>query len=50
MAWSKYSKWIKPMKRSQKAKLRKELEKRKQEAERNPDNSWLGGDMWVARF
>lgn len=36
MATSKYLKWIKPLKRSEKVKLRKELEKRKNEERFGP--------------
>lgn len=43
MATSKYIKWIKPLKKSEKVRLRKELEKRKKEEEKNPK---LEGDRW----
>lgn len=35
MVTSKYLKWTKPLKRSQKVRLRKELEKRKQEEKKS---------------
>lgn len=34
MPTSKYAKWVKPLKRSEKTRLRKELEKRKKEENR----------------
>lgn len=44
MGTSKYFRWIKPLKRSEKVKLRKELEKRKK-----AENTYLKGDKWVIR-
>ena len=42
MTTSKNLKWVKPLKRSEKVRLRKELEKRKKEEEKNPNlgNGW----------
>ena len=42
MVTSKNLKWVKPLKKSEKVKLRKELEKRKKE-EKNPNlgNGWI---------
>ena len=42
MVTSKELKWVKPLKRSEKVRLRKELEKRKKEEE----NPKLEGDRW----
>ncbi len=43
MPTSKYSKWIKPLKRSQKVRRRKELEKLKKEENKNlkETNGWV---------
>lgn len=41
MATSKYFKWIKPLKRSEKVRLRKELKKRKRE-----ESIYLKGHKW----
>ena len=41
MATSKHFKWIKPLKRSEKVKLRKELKKRKRE-----ESIYLKGHKW----
>jgi len=43
MPHSVFTKWIKPLKRSQKVRLRKELEKRKKEEQKNPK---LEGNEW----
>ena len=43
MVTSKNLKWVKPLKKSEKVRLRKELEKRKKEEEKNPR---LEGDRW----
>ena len=45
MATSKCLKWIKPLKRSEKVKLRKELEKRKK-----TENTYLKGDKWEVKI
>lgn len=39
--------WVKPLKRSQKVRLRKELEKRKKEEQNNPK---LEGNKWVFKL
>ena len=46
MLTSKYSKWIKPLKRSQKARLHKELDKRKKEENLTlkETNGWVSND------
>lgn len=44
MATTKHLKWIKPLKKSEKVRLRKELEKRKKEERFGPR---LTGDKWV---
>ena len=41
MITSKNLKWVKPLKKSEKVRLRKELEKRKKE-----ENTLLKGDKW----
>lgn len=43
MVISKNLKWVKPLKKSEKVRLRKELEKRKKEEEKNIK---LEGDKW----
>lgn len=44
MATSKYLRWVKPLKRSQKARIRKEIEKRRKQAQMFHEE--LQGDKW----